>query len=117
MQKLAIFDFNIEYKESKKNPTDRLFRRPNYQDSSEAATARRALLASFLDRFVNRKAVKESNRAVKTVKVLYISFQKQLYILQKEKKTRLAGKLIHRLSFAKAVKLIQVIGYSSLVAS
>ena len=74
MQKLAIFDFNIEYKESKKNPTDKLSRYLNYQNSSEAAAARRALLASFLNKFVNRKAAEKSNRVVKTIKVLYISF-------------------------------------------
>ena len=74
MQKLAIFDFNIEYKESKKNPADKLSCYPNYQDSSKAVAARKALLASFLNRFVNRKAAKESNKVVKTVKVLYISF-------------------------------------------
>ena len=117
MQELAVFDFNIEYRESKKNPVDKLSCYPNYQDSSEAAAARKALLASFLNKFVNGKAAKESNRAVKTIRVLYTSFQKQLYILQKEKRVKLASELIRRLSFAKAVRLVQVIGYSSLIAS
>ena len=73
MQELAIFDFNIEYREGKKNLTDELSCRPDHWDSSEAAAARRALLASFLDRFVNRRAAEESDRAVEAIRVLYIS--------------------------------------------
>ena len=53
-----MFDFYIEYREGKKNPTDGLSYWLDYFDSSEAVVAKQALLASFLDRFYNRGSSK-----------------------------------------------------------
>ena len=57
MEELAVFDFQIEYREGKKNPADGLSRRPDHRDSNEAAEAMRAPLASFLDRFVSKRGL------------------------------------------------------------
>ena len=48
-----MFDFKIEYRESKKNPVDRLSCRPDLRVSGEALEARKALLVSFLGRFTS----------------------------------------------------------------
>ena len=50
---MSVFDFKIEYREGKKNPADRLSRRPDLRVSGEALEARKAPLASFLGRFTS----------------------------------------------------------------
>ena len=63
MEELAVFDFVIEYREGKKNPADGLSRRPDLRDSGEVEEARRAPLASFLERFERRDLQGVDNEA------------------------------------------------------
>ena len=116
MQELAIFDFHIEYREGKKNPADGLSRRPDHWDSSEAAEAKRAPLASFLDKFVSEKSGQGSVRAVETTRVLHVSFQQQFPALLKERKAVSAGELIRCLRLAEVVGLARAIVQNSSVA-
>ena len=55
MQELAIFNFYIKYYKGKKNSIDGLSYRLDYWDSSKTAEAKRALLASFLNKFISKK--------------------------------------------------------------
>ena len=91
-------------------------RRPDYWDSSKAAEAKRALLASFLDKFISEKSGQGSVRAVETTRVLYVSFQQQFPVLLKERKAVSAGKLIYCLRLAKVVGLVWAIIQNSSVA-
>jgi hypothetical protein len=53
IEEMLVFDFKIEYREGKKNPTDGLSRRPDLRVSGKALEARKALLVSFLGRFTS----------------------------------------------------------------
>jgi hypothetical protein len=48
MEELTIFDFKIEYREGKKNPTDSLSRRPDLRDRGELDTVRQTPLRIIL---------------------------------------------------------------------
>ena len=119
MQELAVFDFNIEYREGKKNPADGLSRRPDHWDSSEAVAAKKAPLASFIERFVIDPGCGESARVagVRCTQAASSPLQSDLLALRRGRKVGSVGELIRRLNLADAVGLARVIGYGSSVAS
>ena len=119
MQELAVFDFYIEYREGKKNPADGLSRRPDHWSSSEAAEAKRAPLASFLDKFVSKRPSDQAAGATRTTRVLRVSSQRHSCFSAPPREGRVgsAGELIRRLNLAGVVGLARAIAHNSSVAS